>query len=278
MTSSIPDQMYDNGSEKPKTGGMSPMWKPGPLTTDPLVWHRFRFALGHFLIGNKESPYDETEARRIAQQLPHVARQIREPPDNTTIDPLFTDPLSLDEFKRELKKLPPDKSPGPDGITNRMLKSGGDQFDMVLFEFLNAVWQHEIQPTAWETSLLQPIYKAGNKEKEDPASYRGIYLSNSLAKFFEGIILHRLTQYTEAYDTLTMNQLGTRPNRQTHDAIYSLLTIIQHNNTQRDLPTFVAFLDYSTAYPSVHQGRMASLHQKFGIARYGNTSVCGLTK
>ena len=66
MTSSIPDQMYDYGSENPKSGGMSPLRKPGPLTPDPLVWHRFRFALGHSLIGHKESPYDETEARRIA--------------------------------------------------------------------------------------------------------------------------------------------------------------------------------------------------------------------
>ena len=86
---------------------------------------------------------------------------------------------------------------------------------MALFEFLNAIWQYGIQPIAWETSLLQPIHKGGNKEKEDQASYRGIYLSNSLAKLFEGIILHRRTQYTETHDTLTMNQWGTRPNRQT---------------------------------------------------------------
>ena len=57
------------------------------------------------------------------------------------------------------------------------------------------------------------------------------------------------------------------------------VSIIQHNNTQSDLPTFVAFFDYSTAYPSVRQGGMASLLQQLvSLARYGNTSVCGLTK
>jgi hypothetical protein len=71
---------------------------------------------------------------------------------------------------------------------------------------------------------MKPIYKGGNKLKTDPASYRGIYLSSALAKLFEGLLLHRLTQYTEAHDTLTPNQLGTRPGRQTHDAIYSLPT------------------------------------------------------
>jgi hypothetical protein len=49
--------------------------------------------------------------------------------------------------------------------------------------------------------------------------------------FFEGILL-RLTQHTGAHDTLTANQLGTRPGRQIHDANYALLAIIQHNWAQ----------------------------------------------
>jgi len=112
---------------------------------------------------------------------------------------------------------------------------------------------------------MQPIYKDGNKLKTDPASYRGIYLSSALAKLFEGLLLHRLTQYTEAHETLTPNQLGTRPGRQTHDAIYSLLPIIQSNWTLRDSPTYVAFLDYSTAYQSVHRGRLAVMLHQFKI-------------
>ncbi len=94
---------------------------------------------------------------------------------------------------------------------------------------------------------MQPIYKGWNKLKTDPASYRGIYLSSALAKLFEGILLSRLTQYTEVHETLTVNQLGTRPGRQTHDVIYSLLAIIQRNWTLSDSPTYVAFLDYSAA-------------------------------
>ena len=158
-----------------------------------------------------------------------------------------------------------DKSPGPDGITNRILTCGGDVFTGLLHNFLSALWLHEIQPRAWELSLMQPIYKGGNKLKSDTASYRGIYLSSALAKLFEGILLHRLTQYTEAHDTLPSNQLGTRPGRQTHDAIYSLLAIIQRNWIQLDSPTYVAFLDYSKVYPSVHRGRLAVLLYQFNI-------------
>ena len=57
-----------------------------------------------------------------------------------------------------------------------------------------------------------------------------------MAKFFEGVLLQRLTQYTEKHETLTPNQLGTRPGRQTHDAIYALLAIIQHNRIHLQAP------------------------------------------
>jgi hypothetical protein len=67
----------------------------------------------------------------------------------------------------------------------------GHEFTL-LHDLLSSLWHHEIQPKAWELSLLQPICKGGNKLKTDQASYRGIYLSNALAKLFEGILLHRL--------------------------------------------------------------------------------------
>jgi len=58
--------------------------------------------------------------------------------------------------------------------------------------------------------FMQPIYKGGDKSKADAASYRGIYLSSALAKLFEGILISRLTKFTETHSTLTENQLGTR--------------------------------------------------------------------
>jgi hypothetical protein len=88
---------------------------------------------------------------------------------------------------------------------------------------------------------MQPIYKGGKKPKPDPAPYRGIYLSSALAQLFEGIIIKRLTQYTEQHSTLTDNQLGIRSNHQVHDAIYSIIATIQHNFFAKGQPTYVAF-------------------------------------
>ena len=114
---------------------------------------------------------------------------------------------------------------------------------------------------------MQPIYKGGKKkpDKADPASYREIYLNDTLAKLFEGILITRLTQYTETRNTLTPNQLGTKQNTQTHDAIYALIATIQHNKDMLDKPTYVVFIDYSTAYPSVHRDKLSSILHENGI-------------
>jgi len=50
----------------------------------------------------------------------------------------------------------------------------------------------------------------------------------------------------------------TKPDKQTHDAICSVFAIIQHNKYTLENPTYVAFTDYSTAYPSVHRDDLSS--------------------
>ena len=183
----------------------------------------------------------------------------------------------MSQLAAALKAPIPDKSPGEDGITNRMLRSGGPNFRLILYEVFQTLWEYVVQPASWERSLLQPIFKAGGKDAADPASYRGIYLISALAKLFEGIPIHRLMQYTETHNTLRENQLGTRPGRQVHDAIYILFSVIQYNLLKKGKPTYLAFLDYSTAFPSVFKVALLSLLQKFNIVghivRCGNTYV-----
>jgi len=122
--------------------------------------------------------------------------------------------------------------------------------------------------TDWQLSLIQPIYKGHDKDKTDPASYNGIDLNDTKAKLFEGLLLDRLTTHTELDNTLNSNQLasGTKHCTQTHDAIYSLISTIQYNKYTLQKPTYVAFVDYSTTYPSVHKDRLSFILLHNGIA------------
>ena len=53
---SLPEQTNDNSSQDER------IWTLRPLTFDPLVWHRYRYALGHHIFRHKESPFNEKEA------------------------------------------------------------------------------------------------------------------------------------------------------------------------------------------------------------------------
>ena len=122
------------------------------------------------------------------------------------IDLLFHQDIASDpqELKDEIKKLTSDKSPGDNSITNRMIQAGGPKFQEILHEVFGTLWQHEIQSKAWQMSLMQPIYKGGDRPRADPASYRGIYLSSALAKLFKGILICRLTKFTETHNTVSV--------------------------------------------------------------------------
>jgi len=174
-------------------------------------------------------------------------------------------PFTLLELTTQIKKLFPDKSPGPSGITNQMLQVGDADFQSLLLLLFNSIWGSHVQPTNWQLSLMQPIYKGHDKDKTDPASCRGKYHNDTLDKLFEGLLLSRLTTHTEVDNTLTSNQLGTKPCTQTHDAIYSLISTFQYNKYTLQKPTYVTFVDYSTAYPSVHRDRLSSILLHNGI-------------
>jgi len=217
VQSTLPAHTHDNASPDPR------LWKPGSLTLDPQAWHRFRYGLGHHFLRHKASPYNEEAAQKSSVHF--AVRKLLHKVEHPTLpaDPLFYEDISLHELAGEIKNLISDKSPGDDGITNRMIQAAGPKFTN--HDVFSTLWVHEIQPAAWQMSHIQPIYKGGDKSKTDPASYRGIYLSSALAKLFEGILISRLTKFTK----MTENQFGTRSGRQIHDAIYCLLSIIQYN-------------------------------------------------
>ena len=95
-------------------------------TLNPLNWHCYRFALGHHLFNHKLSPYDEKEAQLIFSH--HASVQAQASTETPNTHPLFMLPFTLLEPTTQIKKLFPDKSSGPSGITNRMLNSGEMNF------------------------------------------------------------------------------------------------------------------------------------------------------
>ena len=183
------------------------MWTVGDIQQEPHIgiksWHQHGYHLGDDLQNHPLLPWDESKADQVTRTLNSPL-----PSDSQIPDPELNKNPTREEIKEMLKHLPSDKAAGPDGITNRILQANREQAIDMIYLYMLIIWEVETYPGAWASALMQPIYKGGGKDRHSLVSYRGIYLLNTLTKFFEGLVEARLSKFTERHDTLTPSQQG----------------------------------------------------------------------
>ena len=114
---------------------------------------------------------------------------------------LFSDG-TWEEIHVVVCQLDPSSAPGPDKISNEILRLAGLGFEMALTQLCNEIWTTLTWPTAWRVANLIPIYKrAGNKL--DPSNHRMIALSNSLPKVFEKLLNKRMCEWADRVGALS---------------------------------------------------------------------------
>jgi len=121
VQSNLPTQAHDNASPDHR------IWNLGPLTFNPQAWHCFTYALRHHLLKHKSSPYNEAAAHKLSVHSAVRALLRKVEHIILPVDPLFHEEITRQELAAEIKKLNSDKSPGDDGITNRMFQAAGQQ-------------------------------------------------------------------------------------------------------------------------------------------------------
>ena len=82
-----------------------------------------------------------------------------------------------------------------------------------------------IYPKSWKIDLaLMPIHKKNIASKE--TNYRGISLLSCLGKFFNNLILNRLSKSFEELNLFYPHLMGFRPGMRTSNNIFVLKTLI----------------------------------------------------
>ena len=174
--------------------------------------------------------------------------------DSLERNPCFTHlseddgPPTREEIISGLKSLKNCKSPGVDEISNEQLKYGSDGLVERLDKLFSKVWISEAIPSDWLKGIVTIVPKKGDLSHCN--NNRGITLRSTASKLYQIILLRRMNDGLERL--LRENQCGFRKNRSCVDQIYTLRSII-HNFTEYNLPLYINFVDFKSAFDCINR-------------------------
>ena len=119
--------------------------------------------------------------------------------------------ITKPEVLRALQQLSADKAPGPDGISNKILKA----YTVTLAELLTPLYQACIDQAyhlqVFKTVNTITMKKPGKKsiDYDSPKRYWPIAFFNTLGKVIESIMGKKILYLAETYHLLSETQMGT---------------------------------------------------------------------
>lgn len=181
--------------------------------------------------------------------------------------PLFTE----EELEVAVLSTKQRKAPGPDGITNEVLKLVYRQDPSLLLRMYNSCLVAGVFSSRWKCAKLVLINK-GKGDPELPSSYRPLCMLDTAGKVLEKLIRSRLTAAIKAAGDFSPKQYGFRMGLSTVDAIQEVVGAVkkaeQYNHFSKRIVLLVT-LDVKNAFNSASWGDMlGALKQSFRVPEY----------
>ena len=161
---------------------------------------------------------EESNVKLPRERTCQVREQLAQLQKQHTSHNCMSQPITMKEIEAAIRQLKCKKAPGPDGVTNDMIKHLGPADKKTLLELFNESWKNGTVPALWKKVTIIPIHKKG-KDKKDPNSYRPISLLSCLGKVPERVINRRLISFLEERKILSPSQTGYRNHRSTEDQL-----------------------------------------------------------
>ena len=146
--------------------------------------------------------------------------------------------LSIAEVTTAIKSLRSGKAAGIDEIRPEMLKALSPCGTQWLTRICNVVWTTGKAPKDWQTGIVIPIFKKG--DKRECSNYRGITLLSLPGTIFARVIERRCREIVEPQ--IQDTQCGFRAGRGTTDQIFTLQQAME-KSWEYNKPVYAAFID-----------------------------------
>ena len=185
---------------------------------------------------------------------------------NTSLTPtrtvLFLDPITENELANELKNMDPNRSPGYDDLSTKMIQLNAKQISKPLTHIFNLTFLSGTIPDKLKIALVTPIFKGNENNKFE--NYRPISVLSCFSLLLEKLMYKRLIKYIEKHKIVTEQQYGFRKNRSTEFAIIEFVDKITKAIDQGKY-TIGIFLDFSKAFDTINHKILIKKLEFYGI-------------
>ena len=176
----------------------------------------------------------------------------------------FCSPFSRRELRHALAKLKPGKSPGPDMVSNDMLRQLSVTGERELLHILNRSWAEGTVPANWRAADIVAIPQKG-KSPALQSSYRPISLLNTISKLAERLVQNRLQHWLDRHRKLNPNQAGFRKGHSTADQLFRVTqSVFDAFEQPKHHRTILVLLDFAKAYDRVWREGLFHKMEKMG--------------
>lgn len=165
-----------------------------------------------------------------------------------TQDQFLDADITVEEIKKVLRAVKPNKAPGEDRISYEFFINGTEELFITLASLYNKMFSEAKVEEFLEKTIIFPIYKKGPVNEVN--NYRGISFMNSSAKIFMGVLNDRLQAWVEAKEIIVEYQAGFRRRYSTADNIYNLSAIVNIKLAERR-KVYAFFVDFKAAFDTV---------------------------
>ena len=191
--------------------------------------------------GNHQEIFDERFATEVREEMEEVVGSNNE----RGMDDL-NDEIRYAAVKKIVSRLKNGKAAGIDEIVNEVIKYGGEQVSVVIWQIIRICFEGEKTPDDWMKGMIFAIYKEG--DGRDPNNYRGISLLCIIGKIYTAVLHGRLSIWCEKNNIIVEEQGGFRPGRGCVDQIFVLMNILKNRVGRK---TYCCFIDLRKAYDRV---------------------------